>query len=155
MLESKAQSRISRLGGEMMSDKVVHKSPIAVFFDKMQQWMLPVSLTMLCGTFTYPIAVRIARKVFRLKGFYAIHLSIAPFLGLVHTSIFGVLHSYSRIKIIERDFELYFGDVSDNVAMQQFMQGRSDHFSPFDYVHAGYYKLKDEVCRHQGDICAY
>lgn len=148
MLETKAQSRISRLGGEMLSDKEVVKSPIAVFGETLQQWMLPVSLTMLCGTFTYPIAVRIARKVFRLKGFYPIHLSIAPFLGLVHISIFGALHSYFRIKITERDFDLYFGDVSGNVAMQQFMKGRSDRFSPFDYIHAGYYKLKDEVCRH-------
>lgn len=80
--------------------------------------MLPVSLTMLCGTFTYPIAVRIARKVFRLRGFYAIHLSIAPFLAFTHINIFGTLHSYFRIKVKEREFDLYFGNLSGNIEMQ-------------------------------------
>ena len=67
--------------------------------------ILPAVITMFCGTFTYPIAVRIARKVFKLRGFYPIHLSIAPFLALVHVNIFGTSHAYFRVKVIERDFE--------------------------------------------------
>lgn len=61
--------------------------------------------TALCGTVTYPIAVRIARKGFKLKGFYAIHLAIAPFLALVHVNILGVTSMYARIKVIEAEFD--------------------------------------------------
>ena len=60
---------------------------------------------MICGTFTYPIAVRIARGLFKLRGFYAIHLSIAPFLALVHVNILGTTHMYFRIKQTEKEFE--------------------------------------------------
>ena len=67
--------------------------------------ILPVAATMLCGTVTYPIAVRVARKVFRLRGFYAIHLSIAPFLALAHVNIFSAAQTYIWIKLTERDFE--------------------------------------------------
>ena len=67
--------------------------------------VLPVFFTALCGTVTYPIAVRIARKGFKLKGFYAIHLAIAPFLALVHVNILGVTSMYARIKVIEAEFD--------------------------------------------------
>ena len=60
---------------------------------------------MMCGTVTYPIAVRIVKRIFRLRGFYPIHLAIAPFLALVHVNIFGVCHTYFRIKHIEKEFE--------------------------------------------------
>lgn len=132
----------------MLDDAEAMKSPFVVFADKLKKWLLPATLTMLCGTVTYPIAVRIARKVFRLKGFYAIHLSIAPFLALVHVNIFGTLHSYFRLKIAERDFDLYFGKATNNIAMQQFIQGRDDNVPSFDYIHASYYKVKDEVVKH-------
>jgi hypothetical protein len=61
----------------------------------------PGAMTMFCGTFTYPIAVRIARKVFRIRGFYAIHISIAPFLAFVHVNIFGTLHALGRVRLME------------------------------------------------------
>ena len=67
--------------------------------------IIPAVITMMCGTVTYPIAVRIVKKVFKLRGFYAIHLSIAPFLALVHVNIFGISHTYFRIKHIEKEFE--------------------------------------------------
>ena len=60
---------------------------------------------MLCGTVTYPLAVRVARRLFRLKGFYAIHLTIAPFLGVVHVNIFGSTNQLMTIWIVERDFQ--------------------------------------------------
>ena len=59
----------------------------------------------MCATVTYPLAVRIARKVFRLRGFYAIHLAIAPFLALVHVNILGCAHMYFRIKNTEREYD--------------------------------------------------
>ena len=116
-METKKQSQISRLGGSMLDEAEAQKSPFTLFTDKLKKWLLPASITMLCGTVTYPIAVRIARKVFRLKGFYAIHLAIAPFLALFHVNIFGTLHSYFRLKIAENDFELYFGQATKNIAM--------------------------------------
>jgi len=60
---------------------------------------------MMCATVTYPLAVRIAKRIFKLRGFYAIHVAIAPFLALVHTNIFGVGHMYFRIKHTEKEFE--------------------------------------------------
>ena len=60
---------------------------------------------MFCGTFTYPVAVRVARRVFKLRGFYAIHISIAPFLALVHINIFGTLHGFMRAKIAEQEYK--------------------------------------------------
>lgn len=60
---------------------------------------------MMCGTVTYPLAVRLVKRVFRLRGFYSIHLAIAPFLALIHINIFGVSHTYFRIKHMEREFD--------------------------------------------------
>ena len=59
----------------------------------------------MCATFTYPIAVRIAKKIFHLKGFYAIHLAIAPFLALAHVNIFAIAHMWFRIKLTEIEFD--------------------------------------------------
>ena len=67
--------------------------------------IFPIFITMMCGTVTYPIAVRIAKRIFKLRGFYQIHLSIAPFLALVHVNIFGNSHMYFRIKHTEREYE--------------------------------------------------
>lgn len=67
--------------------------------------IFPVLITMICGTVTYPLAVRFVKRVFRLRGFYAIHLTIAPFLALIHVNILGVSHTYLRIKHMEREFE--------------------------------------------------
>lgn len=102
---------------------------------------------MMCGTITYPIAVRIARKVFRLKGFYAIHFAIAPFLAAVHVNIFAGLHAYFRIKIIEKEFERNLRSQKLSVEMQNFIQDRHENVPACDYIHASYYKVKDEVCR--------
>jgi hypothetical protein len=53
----------------------------------------------MCGTMTYPIAVRIVRsRLFKLRGFYAIHLAIAPFLAFVHINIFSAIFAYIRVK---------------------------------------------------------
>ena len=49
-------------------------------------------ITMLCGTFAYPVAVRISRK-FGMRGFYPTHISTAPFLALIHVNIFGTVHA--------------------------------------------------------------
>lgn len=67
--------------------------------------IVPSLITMMCATVTYPLAVRIVKKIFKLRGFYAIHLSIAPFLALVHVNIFGVSHTYCRIKHMEREYD--------------------------------------------------
>ena len=61
---------------------------------------------MLTGTFTYPLATKIARSwPFRLRGFWAINLSCAPFLAFIHVHIFGTSHAYFRIKLTEAEFE--------------------------------------------------
>ena len=65
---------------------------------------MPAAGTLFCGTFTYPIAVRVARKIFRLRGFYSIHISIAPFLALIHVNILGTLHAYARAHLIEQEY---------------------------------------------------
>ena len=65
----------------------------------------PALITMMCATVTYPLAVRFVKRVFGLRGFYAIHLTIAPFLALIHVNIFGVSHTIFRIKHLEREFD--------------------------------------------------
>ena len=74
-LESKDQSKVSRLGGASLSANVEFKdngssNVITKFVDNSSKFLLPITITMLCGTVTYPIAVRIARRIFRLRGFY-------------------------------------------------------------------------------------
>ena len=75
------------------------------FKENAYKLVLPAMLTAFCGTFTYPIAVGIARKLFKLRGFYAIHLSIAPFLAYAHINIFSVFHTYGHIKFTEGEYE--------------------------------------------------
>ncbi len=68
-------------------------------------------MTALCGTVTYPLLVRVARSryLFKLRNFYAIHLSIAPFLTFIHLNIFSSVHTFMRIKIKEADFDEFVG----------------------------------------------
>ena len=73
--------------------------------ENFMKFVIPGLFTMMCGTFTYPVAVRAARKIFKLRGFYAIHISIAPFLALAHVNIFGTLHGLMRAFIIEEEFK--------------------------------------------------
>jgi len=64
--------------------------------------MFPLAVTAMVGTVTYPVAVRIVRgSPFRLRGFYAIHASIAPVLALVHLNVFAAVNSYMFIKDTE------------------------------------------------------
>ena len=74
--------------------------------------LVPAFLTALCGTITYPLMVRLARSKYllKLRNFYAIHLSIAPFLALIHINIFSGIHTYMRIKLKEQDFEDFIRD---------------------------------------------
>ena len=108
-LESKEQSRISKLSGVTLtntSDINQDNQMLNRFISNASQTIAPLAITMMCGTFTYPIAVRIAKRVFRLRGFYPIHFSIAPFLGLVHVNVFGTVQTYFMIKVMEREFEM-------------------------------------------------
>ena len=77
---------------------------------------------MMAGTVTYPIAVRIARKRFKLKGFWAIHLAIAPFLALVHVNILGVSHMYFRIKQTEREYDHFSQFIKPSPEYQSYRQ---------------------------------
>ena len=110
-LETSEQSKVSSLGGATLSASPDVKEEdrgakvLTTFAGNAGSLILPVAVTMLCGTVTYPIAVRIARRVFKLRGFYAIHLSIAPFLALAHVNIFGVAQAYCWIKLMETEFE--------------------------------------------------
>ena len=74
----------------------------------------------MCGTVTYPIAVRIARSkyLFKLRNFYAIHLAIAPFLALVHINIFGGVHQYMAIKIKEAEYRQFLEETPKHVISQ-------------------------------------
>ena len=72
--------------------------------ENFMKFVVPGMFTMMCGTFTYPVAVRAARKIFKLRGFYAIHISIAPFLAFAHVNIFGTLHGLMRASVIEEEF---------------------------------------------------
>ena len=58
------------------------------------------------GTITYPLAVRVARskRLFKLRNFYAIHVSIAPFLALIHINFFSLVQTLLRVKMLELDF---------------------------------------------------
>ena len=86
-------------------DESVAKLPMMGFRENFLKLVLPAATTMLCGTFTYPVAVRVARRMFGLRGFYSIHISIAPFLAFIHVNIFGTLFALGRIKAIEYDYD--------------------------------------------------
>ena len=57
----------------------------------------PLFCTSMIGTITYPIAVRIAKKAFRLRNFYSIHLTIAPFLALIHINFFALVQTLINV----------------------------------------------------------
>ena len=106
-LESKEQSRVSKLTGVTLSKNTNNNQENRMLFQFVNiasQTIAPLAITMLCGTFTYPIAVRIAKRVFKLRGFYPIHISIAPFLAFAHTNVFGTTQMYFTIKVMEREF---------------------------------------------------
>ena len=63
-------------------------------------------MTAMCGTVTYPLLVRIvrSRRFLRLRNFYAIHITIAPFLALIHINIFSFVFTCIRIKLKEAEY---------------------------------------------------
>ena len=76
------------------------------FLRNVKNLLVPVFVTAMAGTITYPIAVRLARSryLFKLRSFYAIHLAIAPFLAFAHVNIFFGVHTYLRITTMESDY---------------------------------------------------
>ena len=76
------------------------------FMRNVKKVLVPVFVTAMAGTITYPIAVRIARSkyLFKLRSFYAIHLAIAPFLAFAHVNIFFGVFTYLRITTMEGDY---------------------------------------------------
>ena len=63
-------------------------------------WGAPLFTTSMLATVTYPLAVRIARskRLFKLRNFYAIHVSIAPFLGFIHLNAFIFVQTLIAVK---------------------------------------------------------
>ena len=97
-LESKEQSKQSKFGGEMMAETKTLKSNYFFKNDLINNLALnftyfaaPLFCTAMIGTITYPIAVRISKKVFKFRNFYSIHFSIAPFLSLIHINFFALI----------------------------------------------------------------
>jgi hypothetical protein len=71
----------------------------------MLKLIAPVFITLMTASLTYPVAVRLVKyRPLRLRGYWAIHLTIAPFLALINVNVFGATHSYFRIKVMEQDF---------------------------------------------------
>jgi len=93
------------LGGAMFTQKVdqAEDNKTNRVFEYLKRnfklFVVPLFATAMVGTISYPIAVRIARSryLFRLRNFYAIHLSIAPFLALLHSNVFACVHTLMRI----------------------------------------------------------
>jgi len=102
--ESTQQGRASSLSGEMGNQSLEQESTVAAFRRNFSQFAIPFTLSAMTATFTYPIAVRIARKC-GLRGFYAIHISVAPFLAWVNLVTFNASRTYMKIKEREREFQ--------------------------------------------------
>ena len=102
-LESREQAKVSKMGGALLESTEDKTATFAWQFKaNCLKLIVPAFLTMLTGTFTYPIAVRVARsRPFRLRGFYAIHAGIAPFLAFIHVNVFAAWHQYFKIKLTE------------------------------------------------------
>jgi hypothetical protein len=105
-LESTSQAKLSKMGGNVLTDKVPESGGFSAQFKaNVLKLLAPISITMLVATFTYPVAVRIVRaRPLRLRGFYPIHITIAPFLAWINVNVFGATHGYFRIKAMEQDY---------------------------------------------------
>ena len=66
----------------------------------------PIFFTSMLATFTYPLAVRVARSkwLFGLRNFYAIHIAIAPFLALIHLNFYSFAEALVKLKMMEMEF---------------------------------------------------
>lgn len=139
-MESQEQARLSRFGGDMLA-RVENASTVDAALSKdansmdhlfaehikanMLKLIAPIFITTMTASVTYPLAVRIVRGwPFRVRGYYAIHFSIAPFLALINVNVFGVSHGYFRIKLVEADFRSVEREIVK------------------DYDYRGYYGLK-------------
>ena len=103
VLESSSQAKISKMGGKTLSSEAPKSGGFSAQFKaNVLKLLAPISITMLVATFTYPVAVRIVRaRPFRLRGFYPIHIAIAPFLAWINVNVFGSMNGYFRIKLME------------------------------------------------------
>ena len=96
------------------------------FMRNVKNFMIPVFFTAMAGTITYPIAVRLARSkyLFKLRNFYAIHISIAPFLAFIHLNLFSLFHTYFRITTTESDYAAFIraNPAQKNASMEDYGQ---------------------------------
>ncbi|TNV75803.1 hypothetical protein FGO68_gene10144 [Halteria grandinella] len=146
-LESKDQAKVSGMGGAMFMQRAESKQEvksegnplIRTYMRNLSQVMVPIFVTALCGTVTYPIAVRIARskRLFKLRNFYAIHIAIAPFLAFIHSNIFSGVYMYMKIKIREIDYKEYLE--SNPRERDQFVATSNEEFG------IAYNKLKKRI----------
>ena len=119
LLESQSQARISKTGGEFLTQNVTSKSSAnsdesndvgnKLFTDQLKANMLnftmPLLTTLMVSSVSYPLAIKIIKsRLFGLRNWYAVHLAIAPFLALINVIVFGMTHGYFRIKVREQDF---------------------------------------------------
>ena len=150
--ESQQQAKVSRVSGQTLSDQKqesvnLFSSKIALNFSF---YAAPALLTAMLGTYTYPRAVRLARhkRLLRLRNFYAIHVSIAPFLAFIHMNFFSAIQAVIGAHIFERDYnefvprqkqELqYVRLASATLPEEQVVYGQE----PYGYV---FYKVQSEL----------
>ncbi|CDW80284.1 UNKNOWN [Stylonychia lemnae] len=106
----------------------------------LQRTLVPISITAMCGTITYPIAVRITRsRIFKLRNFYAIHIAIAPFLSVIHLNIFAALHMYFNIKQKEDDkittkieYGQYYNILKEKLLKKEFKTQSIEYLQKFE-----------------------
>ena len=105
----------------------------------------PLFCTSMIGTITYPIAVRIAKKAFRLRNFYSIHFTIAPFLALIHINFFALVQTLINVQYINHEFR----EVKPNYAKEyeeirncQLKTSPALGVEPFGY---SFYKIQKEI----------
>ena len=87
---------------------------------------LPIFMTAMLSTITYPMAVKIARhkRLLKLRDFYAIHFTIAPFLGFVHLNFYAFVWTIVHVKNTERKFN----ELNPN--LKKYNKHERNHFTP-------------------------
>ncbi|CAI2372622.1 unnamed protein product [Moneuplotes crassus] len=138
-LQNKTQTKKASFGLPTFSssnESSIQKDVLKMYLNRVCCFLLPIGVTGLSATFTYPIAVRLVKSLFKIRDFYAIHLAISPIMVFININVFGTLRGIMNVKIKEAEYEEYKQEV------QQYKDQNKDHL--IDHFGKTYNQIRDK-----------
>lgn len=117
---------------------------LSTFKFRIMIWVCPMFLTGMAASVSYPMYIRLAKKVFKVKSFFAIHAVIAPFMMMQNVFVFANTRGLASIKIFEE---------IKNKKVEAGIIKKTDYGEEYHKVRKAFKESKEfNKCQHQKQI---